>query len=328
MSQQAPEEKSPPKSGKDAYIKNNSGDSTFQHFATCLRVKYPKKTVDYFVTNFDMVLLHQNEIKEKGITLYYLVSSKANTKYPDTSSKEAEQLLWSYDGGVLQLEYHDGDDTNDKFIINSGNTKPFRGFGHIAFNTNDVFAACTELEKNNVSFKKKPNEGRMKGLAFAYDPNGYWIEIVSRRGADKPEKYNLSQTMLRVKDPAKSLKFYCDILGMRMVSEKHFEKGAFSLFFLSSFANDADLDKSDGSDVLSDVVKTLWPPVLELTHNWGTEKGGKDAEIYHDGTTPCELGVGFAKLSFLTDKVSGMTEMFDPDGYKVQLQERGKNPTC
>ena len=36
------------------------------------------------------------------------------------------------------------------------------------------------------------DEGRMKGLAFAYDPDGYWIELVSRnKEAGHPEKYNL-----------------------------------------------------------------------------------------------------------------------------------------
>jgi hypothetical protein len=28
----------------------------------------------------------------------------------------------------------------------------------------------------------KPDEGGMKGLAFAYDPDGYWVEIVKRGG--------------------------------------------------------------------------------------------------------------------------------------------------
>ena len=35
------------------------------------------------------------------------------------------------------------------------------------------YAASAELEKAGVSFKKRPDEGRMKGLAFAYDPDGY-----------------------------------------------------------------------------------------------------------------------------------------------------------
>lgn len=38
----------------------------------------------------------------------------------------------------------------------------------------------------------------MKGLAFALDPDGYWVEIVKREGGDMAGKGpHLSQTMLR-----------------------------------------------------------------------------------------------------------------------------------
>lgn len=57
----------------------------------------------------------------------------------------------------------------------------------------------------------------MKGLAFAYDPDGYWIELVSRdKEALHPEPYNLGQTMLRVKDIDKSLDFYTGEGGLGM----------------------------------------------------------------------------------------------------------------
>lgn len=46
--------------------------------------------------------------------------------------------------------------------------------------TKDVQAACDEMEANGVLFQKKPNEGRMKGLAFVLDPDGYWVEIITR----------------------------------------------------------------------------------------------------------------------------------------------------
>jgi len=29
-----------------------------------------------------------------------------------------------------------------------------------------------------VEFVKKPNDGKMKGIAFIKDPDGYWIEIL------------------------------------------------------------------------------------------------------------------------------------------------------
>ena len=32
--------------------------------------------------------------------------------------------------------------------------------------------------------KKEPDGGTMKGLAFAYDPDGYWVEITKRGGLE------------------------------------------------------------------------------------------------------------------------------------------------
>ena len=31
---------------------------------------------------------------------------------------------------------------------------------------------------------QEPDGGTMKGLAFAYDPDGYWVEIVPRGGLE------------------------------------------------------------------------------------------------------------------------------------------------
>ena len=68
----------------------------------------------------------------------------------------------------------------------------------------DVYAFTEELVEEGVEFKKKPDEGKMKGLAFAYDPDGYWVELVKRSaGHGLDTKANLSQTMLRIKDPKK-----------------------------------------------------------------------------------------------------------------------------
>merc|ERR1719387_287584 len=91
------------------------------------------------------------------------------------------------------------------------------GFGHIAFSVGNVYDFSTKLEHDGVKFQKKPDEGRMKGLAFALDPDGYWIEIVRREKLGWPEYYNLSQTMMRVKDGPATIDFYVKHLGMTLI---------------------------------------------------------------------------------------------------------------
>lgn len=161
--------------------------------------------------------------------------------------------------------------------MNNGNVEPYRGFGHLAVMTPDVVKACVELEENGVRFHKRPHEGRMKDIAFALDPDGYWIEVIPR----SPEspihlKYTLAQTMFRVKDPVKSLHFYRDLLGLSLLREGHYgvgTDGGFSLFFLSHVPEEEVklLPEDKQSPDASEYIKRMFRPVLELTHNHGTE---------------------------------------------------------
>lgn len=54
---------------------------------------------------------------------------------------------------------------------------------------------------SGVAFKKKPDEGRMKGLAFALDPDGYWLEIIRRPVLEGFNGFVLNQTMIRCVPP-------------------------------------------------------------------------------------------------------------------------------
>jgi len=82
--------------------------------------------------------------------------------------------MWSIEGTALELTYNYGSEEDDSQKYHPGNDGERDGFGHLGFNTDDVYEACDTLEKAGVTFKKKPEEGRMKGIAFAYDPDGYW----------------------------------------------------------------------------------------------------------------------------------------------------------
>jgi len=251
----------------------------------------------------------------------------------EPGTPESEEFLWTYKGTVIEFTHNYGTENDPNFKYNNGNVEPHRGFGHIAFNTDDVDEACEKLEKNGTKFQKKPNEGRMKGLAFALDPDGYWVEIIRRAtGTGFKSYYNLSQTMIRVKDPAKTLPFYRDVFGMSLVGEEHFSD--FSLFFMAS------IPKGETPPALN-TYNTLWAPVLEITHNHGTETN--PTFYYHNGN---EDPKGFGHLAFLVDDIyaacadlehlgykfkkkpnegtlKGIAFVFDPDNYWIEIVQRG-----
>ena len=168
----------------------------------------------------------------------------------------------------------------------------------LLFSCDDVYALSEKLEKAGCSFKKKPDEGRMKGLAFVYDPDGYWVELVKRgENSNIPQECNFSQTMLRVKDPQKSIEFYKK-LGMKVLMQRDFSD--FSLFFLGSSNVDESVD-----------YKHQFNPVLELTHNHGTEK---DDDFKHFNGNE-EGRQGFGHIGFLVDDVYAACDAIRPMGY-------------
>lgn len=55
---------------------------------------------------------------------------------------------------------------------------------------------------------------------------------------DRPEgtkDYIMQQTMFRVKDPVKSLKFYCDVLGFKLVMFREFPQWGFNVYVRKLF---------------------------------------------------------------------------------------------
>jgi len=98
------------------------------------------------------------------------------------------------------------------------------------------------------------------------------VEIVKRNEASLQRitnKFTFAQTMFRVKDPVKSLHFYRDLLGMTLLRESHIGVGTdwgFSLFFLAHVPTE-DIGRISDDNYISN----SFGPVIELTHNHGTE---------------------------------------------------------
>jgi lactoylglutathione lyase len=121
----------------------------------------------------------------------------------------------------------------------------------------------------------------------------------------------LLHTMLRVGDLERSLTFYTEVLGMRLLRRKDYPSGRFTLAFVGY---------GDESDTT----------VLELTHNW-------DTAAYDLGSGYGHIALGvediYAICADIRQKGGNVVRepgpmkhgntviafVDDPDGYKVEL---------
>ncbi|WAL61538.1 lactoylglutathione lyase [Thermocoleostomius sinensis] len=125
----------------------------------------------------------------------------------------------------------------------------------------------------------------------------------------------LLHTMLRVGNLEESLKFYCDVLGMTLLRKKDYPGGEFTLAFVG-YGDEAD------------------HTVLELTHNWGTDR-------YNLGDAYGHIAIGvddiYATCNLIKHRGGKVVRepgpmkhgstviafVEDPDGYKVELIQLG-----
>lgn len=303
-----------------------------------LRIRDPAVSIPFYRDNFGMTLVE--ELHFSDFSLYFLASSNClpeGASLPKPGTPEASKFLWTYPGTVVELTHNHGTEKADMKYHN-GNSDP-RGFGHIGFLHDDVYAASAELEAKGVAFHKRPDEGRMKGLAFALDPDGYWIEIVRRSGGALAGKgFSLQQVMLRVKDPKKSLEFYRDLLGMRVLRHLDFPEAKFSLWFLATVPEE---EETPNPEEPNEYCGSMSKVALELTYNYGTESdpdfkyhnGNEDPrgfghvgflvpDVYETTARLQAAGVEFQKLPD-AGTMKGLAFAKDPDGYWVELIKRG-----
>lgn len=139
--------------------------------------------------------------------------------------------------------------------------------------------------------------------------------IMVKINYDSELTMRLLHTMLRVGDLDRSLKFYCNVLGMQLLRKKDYPSGEFTLAFVG-YGDEAD------------------HTVLELTYNWGVES-------YELGTAYGHIALGVDDIYGTCDRIKaqggevvrepgpmkhGSTVIAfvqDPDGYKVELIQLG-----
>jgi len=102
-------------------------------------------------------------------------------------------------------------------------------------------------------------------------------------------------TMIRVGNIDRSVKFYKEALGFRVVRQEDHEEGKFTLVFLQS---------TPGEDRFS--------PQLELTYNWGVEE--------------YDLGKGYGHVAYHVESMAEAVKKIEAAGYKLAWGP-GKTPS-
>lgn len=146
---------------------------------TMLRIRDPEKSLPFYRDVLGMTLLNRFDFPEMKFSLYFMAFHRAETDGPIPEDKVARAEYTFRQKAALELTHNWGTESDPAFAgYHNGNSEP-RGFGHIGITVPDVYAACERLENLGVEFIKRPAEGKMKGLGFIKDPDGYWIEILS-----------------------------------------------------------------------------------------------------------------------------------------------------
>ncbi|HIV76470.1 MAG TPA: lactoylglutathione lyase [Candidatus Sphingomonas excrementigallinarum] len=157
-----------------------AGTESFALNQTMLRIRDPKPSLAFYRDVLGMTLLQQLDFEEMRFSLYFLAYLGEGETIPQDPAERARFIFERET--TLELTHNWGTESDPDFKgYHDGNSDP-RGFGHIGISVADVAEACARFESLGVNFKKRPQDGKMKDIAFITDPDGYWIEILSAKG--------------------------------------------------------------------------------------------------------------------------------------------------
>ena len=153
-------------------------DSSMQQ--TMLRVRDPTKALEFYTGVLGMTLLCKLDFPDMKFSLYFVGYANAE----DVPEDPVERTRWMFGvPGLVELTHNYGTESDPDFKgYHNGNAEP-QGFGHIGICVPCVADACSRFDSLGVEYVKKPNDGKMKNLAFIKDPDGYWVEILEQGNA-------------------------------------------------------------------------------------------------------------------------------------------------
>lgn len=122
---------------------------------TMLRTGDLDRSIDFYTQILGMQLMRRQDYPEGKFTLAFI-------GYGNES-----------DNSVIELTYNWG---VDKYEIGTG-------YGHIALEVDDVYAACDAIRLNGGKIIREagPMNAGTTIIAFVADPDGYYIELIGKK---------------------------------------------------------------------------------------------------------------------------------------------------
>ena len=153
---------------------------------TMLRIKDPSRSIPFYEEVLGMTLIDRFDFPEMAFSLYFL--GYVVGEIPTDPKARAKWLFEQ--PALLELTHNHGSEDDPDTSYHNGNEDP-RGFGHIGFTCDDIYASVELLEKDGVAVQRKPGPFQDAcELAFVRDPDEYWIELIQRKGFELSEPYS------------------------------------------------------------------------------------------------------------------------------------------
>ncbi|ODA68539.1 Lactoylglutathione lyase [Methyloligella halotolerans] len=127
-----------------------------KYLHTMVRVADIDESLDFYCNKLGLKETRRKESEKGRFTLIYLAA-------PGDDEAELE-LTYNWD----PEEYSGG-----------------RNFGHLAYQVEDIYATCEQLQKNGVTINRPPRDGYM---AFIRSPDGISIELLQKGKPMRPQE--------------------------------------------------------------------------------------------------------------------------------------------
>ncbi|WP_114325294.1 VOC family protein [Candidatus Colwellia aromaticivorans] len=123
---------------------------------TMVRIHDLDQSLDFYINKLGLVEIRRRDVPEGKFTLIFLATAKGEAEIELTHNWDSKE------------EYTTG-----------------RNFGHLAFEVEDIYQTCQQLQASGVIINRPPRCGKM---AFVKSPDNVSIELLQKGPALAPQE--------------------------------------------------------------------------------------------------------------------------------------------